>query len=172
MPKLTIWLAAAAALAVPQAIFAKPAAPARAQPAPDRALAVGTVIDSNAETISGWRKLYGFDYTKRNQLEGKVEETEECCYAVFEKGMALLVVRTEAASRGTGSKPLTERIVRSKWITRRPDETVTDCQILWIAPQLSLFDNKTEAIRSVVIENGELVLISWRDPGTYCAHGD
>lgn len=165
MPKLLFWLTAAAALHLATAARS-------ATPAPDRALAEGTVISSNAEVIGGWRKLYGFDYTKRNQLDGKVEEVQQCCFAVFEKGNALLVLRTESASRDAAGKPLTERIVRSKWVTRRPGEAVTHCEILWISPQLSLFDNKTENIRSVVIENGEFVLISWRDPGGNCAFGD
>ena len=88
------------------------------------------------------------------------------------KGNAVLVLRTEAASRDASGNPLTERMVRSKWITPKPSETITDCQLLWISPQLSLYDNKSEAIRSVVIENGEFAVVSWRDPGSSCSHGD
>ena len=162
MPKLLAWLLAMAALAIPFAAFAE-----------ERALAVGTVVASNDVTfIGGWRRVYGSTYAKRRFIESAVEEVQECCFAVFDKGNAVLVLRTEAVSRDAGGKPLTERIVRAKWITRKPGETITDCQLLWISPQLSLYDNKSAAIRSVVIENGEFVIVSWRDPGSYCSHGD
>ena len=68
------------------------------------------------------------------------------------------MLRTEPVTRDARGEPLTERIVRSKWITRRQSEIVTDCLLLYLSPQLSLFDNKTEAIRSVVMENGEFVI--------------
>jgi hypothetical protein len=86
--------------------------------------------------------------------------------------VGLLVLRTEPVARDARGKPLTERIVRSKWITRRQSESITDCQLLYLSPQLSLFDNNTEAIRSVVMDNGEFVIVSWRDPGSYCTFGD
>ena len=86
--------------------------------------------------------------------------------------MALLVLRTEPVTRGAKGEPLTERIAASKWITRRRDESVTDCQNLSISPLLSLYDGKTDAIRSVAFDNGEFVIIQWRDPGGYCAFGD
>ena len=166
MPKPHAWLAGLAALTLASALAAKPA------PAPDRALAEGAMISSSAETVGGWRRVYGSTYPKRRQTDLAVDETQECCFAVFDKGNAVIVVRTEAASRDAAGKPLTERIVRSKWITRKPSETITDCQLLWIAPQLSLYDSKSEAIRSVVIENGEFVIISWRDTGSSCSFGD
>ena len=166
MPKPHAWLAGLAALTLASALAAKPA------PTPDRALAESVVISSNAETVGGWRKVYGSTYTKRRQTDLAVEETQECCFAVFDKGNAVMVVRTEAASRDAAGKSFTERIVRSKWITRKPSETITDCQLLWIAPQLSLYDDLSGAIRSVVIENGEFVIVSWRDPGSYCSFGD
>ena len=162
MPKLLARLLAMAALAIPFAALAD-----------ERALAVGTVISSNDDTIiGGWRRVYGSTYAKRRQAGEAVEEAQECCFAVFDKGHAVLVLRTEAVSRDAGRTMLTERIVRAKWITRKPSETITDCQLLWISPQLSLYDNKSEAIRSVVIETGEFVIVSWRDPGSYCSHGD
>lgn len=146
------------------------AAPAQA---PDSALAVGTVIASSVEApIGGWRPLYRTDWAKRSHHDRSVTETQECCIAVYEKGMALLVLRTEPVTRGAKGEPLTERIAASKWITRRRDESVTDCQILSISPLLSLYDSKTDAIRSVAFDNGEFVIIQWRDPGGYCAFGD
>lgn len=146
------------------------AAPAQA---PDRALAVGTVISSSVEApVGSWRPLYRSTWAKRVQHGNSVTETQECCIAVYEKGMALLVLRTEPVTRNSAGEPLTERIVRSKWVTRRASETVTDCQIVSISPQLSLYDNKTGAIRSVVIDNGEFIIIQWRDPASYCAFGD
>ena len=165
MPKQLAWLAGFAALILSSPLVAKPA--------PDRTLAEGTVISSRDDAvIGGWRRIYGATYAKRIRRDQSVEEVEECCFAVFDKGNATLVLRTEAVSRDSSGRVLSERIVRSKWITRKPSETITDCQILWISPQLSLYDNKTEAIRSVVIANGEFVVISWRDPGSSCSHGD
>ena len=146
---------------------------AAAPPAPDHALAVGTVISSLPEApVGGWQPLYRSNWAKRVQGDNVVTETQECCIAVYQKGLALLVLRTEPVTRNARGEPLTERIVRSKWITRRKDEIVTDCQILSISPQLSLYDNKTGAIRSVAIDNGEFVLLDWREPGGYCAFGD
>jgi hypothetical protein len=168
MPKRLAWLAGFAALALAQPLFAK-TAPA----APDSALAVGTVISSREGTvIGGWHRIYGATYVKRTHFTGVTSETSECCFAVFEKGQALLVLKTETAGLDAGGKPVTERIIGSKWITRKPSEIITDCQILWISPQLSLYDNKTEVIRSVVIENGEFVIFSWRDSGSSCSFGD
>ena len=165
MPKVPIWLAAMAALLLPPALAAKPA--------PDRALAEGTVISSQDDAvIGGWRRIYGATYAKRIRRDQSVEEVEECCFAVFDKGNATLVLRTEAVSRDSSGRVLSERIVRSKWITRKPSETITDCQILWISPQPSPSDNKPEPIRSLAIANGEFVVISWRDPGSSCSHGD
>ena len=167
MPKGSFWLAAAAALLLPKLLSAKPF-----PPAPDRALAEGTEISSSADHIGGWRRVYGSTFAKRRQTGQSVEEIQECCFAVYLKGNAVLVLRTEGASRDAAGIVLTERIVRSKWITLKPSETITDCELLWISPQLSLFDHKSEAIRSVVIENGEFAIVSWRDPGSYCSHGD
>ena len=168
MARGTAWLAGLVALLLPQSLCAQ-----GARPAPDRALAEGTIISSADDgVISGWRKLYGGTYARRVQQDLAVAESQQCCFAVFEKGHAVMVVRSEAVTRDAAGKPLTERIVRAKWITRRTAETVTDCQILWISPQLSLYDSKTAAIRSVVIENGEFVIVSWRDPGSYCSFGD
>jgi hypothetical protein len=141
--------------------------------APDNALAVGTVIPTAHETVvGGWRQLYRGTYAKRIRQDRSVTESEECCFAVYEKGVGLLVLRTEPVARDARGEPLTERIVRSKWITRRQSESITDCQLLYLSPQLSLFDNNTEAIRSVVMDNGEFVIVSWRDPGSYCTFGD
>lgn len=141
--------------------------------APDRALAPGTVISSADDiVVGGWRKLYQGTYPVRAVRDRTVTESAQCCFATFEKGMALMVVRTEVVSRNARGEPLSERIVSGKWITRRRGESVTDCQILWISPQLSLYDNKTGAIRSVVLENGQFVVIQWRDPGSYCSFGD
>lgn len=167
MPKVTVWLAAMAALLLPQGLAAQPAA------APDRALAVGTVISSADDiVIGGWRKLYRGTYAKRIQQPQSIAEAQECCFATFEKGNALVVVRTVPVTRNRADEPLTERIVDSKWITRKPSESVTDCQILYISPQLSLYDNKTEAIRSVAMDNEVFFIIQWRDPGSYCTFGD
>lgn len=167
MKRPTVWLAACAALLITSAPAAKP-------PAPDAALAPGTIIPSaNDVVLGGWRLVYRGHYTKRDQRSPQaLTESMECCFATFEKGNAVLVARTEVVSRNAQGEPATERIRATKWITRKRDESITDCQLLWISPQLSLYDNKTEAIRSVVIENGEFVVIQWRDPGSYCSFGD
>jgi hypothetical protein len=146
---------------------------AAAPPAADHALAVGTVIASSQESpVGGWRPLYRSTWAQRVQGDNVITETQECCIAVYQKGLALLVLRAEPVTRNARGEALTERIVRSKWLTRRADEIVTDCQILSISPQLSLYDNKTGAIRSVAIDNGEFVILAWHDPGSFCSFGD
>jgi len=160
--------------AAPLLIAAAPASQRAARPAPDSALAVGTVIPAAHDSVvGGWRQLYRTHWSRRVLQANSVAETQECCIAVFEKGMALMVLRTEPVTRNARGEPLTERVVRSKWITRRRDETITDCQILYLSPALSLYDEKTEMIRSVAIDDGEFALITWRDPGSgSCAFGD
>ena len=84
----------------------------------------------------------------------------------------MLVVKTEALTRDAKGEPLTERVQRKLWVTKRPNEVVADCQIFWVTTQLSLVDIKTDAVRSVVVDNGELALFNWRDANGDCAYGD
>jgi len=141
--------------------------------APDAALAEGQIIPSAAETVvGGWKKQWTADYAVRTTQGRVTTETLQCCVNVFAKGNALLVVKTEALTRDTKGEPLTERVQRKLWVTKRPNEVVADCQIFWVTTQLSLVDIKTDAVRSVVIEDGEPVLFNWNDSKGDCAYGD
>ncbi len=161
------------ALAMPLAFPAPGLAASPPAPAPDSALAEGQVIPAGDNaSVGGWGRVYGSRYIEHSYIEGAGRETEKCCFSIFTRGNALMVLRTEAVTRDANGNPLTERILRNLWVTRRADEQITDCTILWIVPQLSLYDAKTEMIRSVVIQNGEFTLIEWRDPGSACSLGD
>lgn len=169
-----LWIGLIAALLLVPPLSAKPpaAAPTPVR-APDNALVEGQIIDSaDNVTIGGWRKLWKADYAVRTHAGRVTTEAEQCCVSVFGKGNALLVIKSEAASRDAKGDPLTERIQRKLWVTKRPGEVIADCQIFWINTQLSLVDDKTDAVRSVVVEDGELVLLNWRGSGSHCAFGD
>jgi hypothetical protein len=164
-------LSAALLLAAPLAANAPAPRPA---PAPDSALALGTVIASGDNvSVSGWRELWQADYVTRAYTPGSdVIESSHCCIRVFGKGNAMLVLKTDPVSRGPDGKPLTERVQRRLWVTKRPGEIFADCEIFWITTQLSLVDEKTDTVRSVVFADGELQLFSWRGSGSHCAFGD
>ena len=167
MKRGSMGLMAALLLAAPLA--AKVPMPA---PTPDSALVEGQVIPSVPEAvIGGWRKLWTGDHVTRTMAGRVTTESLQCCIAVFGKGNALLVLKTEALTRDAKGEPLTERIQRKLWITQRRGEQVADCQILWINPALSLVDIKSNAVRSVVVEDGQLVIFNWQDSGN-CAYGD
>lgn len=167
----TLGLAAALLLVAPLAAKTSATRPA---PAPDNALALGTVVPSGDNvTVSGWRELWQADYVTRAYTPGSdVVESPHCCIRVFGKGNALLVLKTDPVSRGPDGKPLTERVARRLWVTKRPTEIFADCEIFWINTQLSLVDDKTDAVRSVVFADGELQLFTWRGSGSHCAFGD
>ncbi len=164
-------LSAALLLAAPLAAKTPARRPA---PAPDSALALGTVIASGDNvTVAGWRELWQADYvTRAYSPSSEIIETPHCCIRVFGKGNALLVLKTDPVSRDASGKPLTERIERRLWVTKRPGEIFADCAIFWINTQLSLVDEKTDAVRSVVFADGELQLFTWRGTGSHCAFGD
>ena len=144
-----------------------------AAPVPDNAIVGGQIFSSASDlTIGGWRKLWTADYVIRASSGRVTTETSQCCVNVFGKGNALLVVKSEVASRDASGNPLTERVQRKLWVTKRANEIIADCQIFWISTQLSLVDDKTDAVRSVVVDNGELTLFNWRGSGSHCAFGD
>ena len=169
---LRVWLGLMAALVLNTSVSARLLA-AAPPPTPDAALAEAQIISSDAEAIvGGWKKQWTADYAMRTTQDRVTTETPRCCVNVFAKGNALLVVKTEAVTRDAKGEPLTERVQRKLWVTRRPGEQIADCQIFWVATQLSLVDVKSSAVRSVVVDNGELVLFNWRDASGVCAYGD
>ena len=126
------WMGLVAAALLAPALAAKvPAAPQ----ASDTALAVGTIVASGDNVIvGGWRELWSTDYATRTYSPGRnVVETPQCCVRVFGKGNALLVVKTDPVSRDAKGSPLTERVARKLWVTKRPGEVIADCEIFWLS---------------------------------------
>jgi hypothetical protein len=153
-------------------LWAKVPAAAPASP-PDRALPEGQIISSAPDlVIGGWRRLYQSDYAKRTPSAEATAETRQCCFSVFGKGKALLVVTSEPVSRDAKGMPQTERIQHKLWVTQRAGEVMADCTIFWLETALSLVDEKTDAVRSVVIDGGIPAMLNWRGSGDHCAFGD
>ena len=134
---------------------------------------VGQVVAADSpEPFNGWRMLGGGLYDRRVNQNQVTRETQVCCYSVFNKGMQYLVARAEPVTKTDRGGVLTERIVATTTLTRRPTEEQTDCSLLWITPALSLYDARTKAVRSVVVTDDSLIVIAWSDPAAYCSAGD
>jgi hypothetical protein len=115
----------------------------------------------------------GGGYYSNRSTQGHVTtEIDVCCYEVFQRGTSILIARTEPVARREKGGVIAERVLATMTITKRFTEIEGMCSLLWIKPALSLYDNRTKTVRSVIINGNDFVTMSWSDPGGYCGFGD
>jgi hypothetical protein len=136
-------------------------------------IAVGQVIANEpGQTLNGWTHNGGGLYPLRRTQNYVTTETSECCYAHFQKGNEHLVLVTSSLARKPTGGELASRVVRRFKIRQQPGEQTVSCSLLWIDPALSLYNESTKMVRSVVITGDQFTVVSWKDDIHGCVLGD
>ncbi|MBN8500426.1 MAG: hypothetical protein J0M19_04670 [Sphingomonadales bacterium] len=136
-------------------------------------LAVGQVLDdSMGKSVNGWLHMQGSMYTTRSTKNSVTTETQACCVAVLKRGTSYIVARTEVMARNPTGGVIKERIASLRRIDARPGEDLIDCSLFSLNLALSLKNEKTRMVRSVVVDDGGLAVIEWKDTDGRCSLGD
>lgn len=160
---LALWAVTAAALAQ------GPVVPPEQQPTE---IAVGQVIGNEVnQVINGWTSLGGGHYARRTTANFVTTEVSVCCYSIFEKGDEYLLARSEPIARNPRGGVLAERIEAIYRIKRKPTEEITMCNILWLDLALSLYDNRSGMVRSIVVTEEGFEPVTWKGSGEACELG-
>jgi DNA-binding beta-propeller fold protein YncE len=139
----------------------------------ENTIKAGQVIGGEpGQTINGWTQVSGGLYPHRVTSNFVTKEVYDCCQSVFRRGNAYLVTRGEAVAKKPTGGVDAERILATMTIIKRASETAAECSILWLNPALSLYDEKTKVVRSVIISGDEFVTLTWTDNNNFCDLGD
>ena len=159
------------------ALLAAVAAPSAAQPsaeAPaDDTIRLGQVLDDTLGTsVNGWQHSRGSMYTIRETADGVTTEKLTCCVAEFHRENSYIVAVTEPLARNPDGGVIKERVIALVRLDAGPDESYSECGLFGLNLGLSLKDEKTGMVRSVVIDQGGLQTFEWKDSEGRCGYGD
>lgn len=154
------------------ALFAAAAlltAPALAAP-PAPAITAGQVLDDTlGKVVNGWLHLQGSMYMTYSTSDAVTTGTLDCCIAVFSKGRSYIVARTEPVERNAQGGVIKERVMALKRLDARPGEVQEECSLYTLNLALTLRNPKTMMARSVVVDQGGLSVLEWKDAAGNCA---
>lgn len=153
-------------LVIAAPLTAKPAKP----PLPVApGIAVGQVLNNTlGKTVNGWLhnqgSMFGTSETKDSVTTIKLD----CCIAVFSKGNSFIVARTEPLARNPAGGVIREKVIAVQRIDLRPGEVETQCSLFVLDLVVSVRNPKSGWVRSVVVSEGTLGLLEWRDNSGRC----
>lgn len=140
-----------------------------ASPAPAPGIKPGLVLnDTLGQTVNGWLHASGAMFTVLKNRNGVWIREDDCCVATFQKGQSYIIARTLPLTRSPNGGVIKERVLETRRIDVRPGEEGVGCNAFGLQFHMSLKNPKTLAVRSVVIHDGKLGLLEWKDNGNYC----
>ena len=134
---------------------------------------VGQVFSGhNGMAIDGWAWGGGGLWSHTQTERGVTTVSDECCFALFSRGDAYLVLKTTAVARGPRGGVESERVVDRHYIRRQAGEREMLCFPLGVMAVLSLVEPKTRHVRSVMVGEEGAFVFEWIDRTRSCDSGE
>lgn len=140
-----------------------------AAPAPAPSIPIGLVLDDTlGKTVKGWFHAQGTMFSVSKTKDGVTTSELDCCIAVFTRAKSYIVARTEPLARNATGGVIKEKVVAVRRIDTRPGELEMVCSLYSLQTAISLKNRKTNMVRSIVVDEGALGLLEWKDSEGRC----
>lgn len=137
--------------------------------APAPGIRVGLVLDDTlGKTVNGWLHTQGSMFNVTRHKDGVSTVDLDCCIAVFSKGRSTIVARTVPLAKNATGGVIKERITDLRRIDLRPGETEMGCGLFTLNLVYSVKNPKTGNVRSIVVDEGGLGTLDWKDDQNRC----